>query len=271
MVERDIGEENVRIIESVPFENAIKESFKIGIESQKKWLVTIDADVLIRKNAIQDLLRIGDSLDDFVFKFEGMLYDGLLLTHRPGGIKIYRTRLLEMAISLIPDPGTQIRPETYTLRAMKDHGYVGLLLDEVVGIHDFEQHYKDVYRKCFVHSRKHSDKTKYLLKKWIKLAGSNPYYDAAILGAKEGFNFRESIPIDTRFFENHLKDLNLISPNNQENDSLGIDKIEVLIQRTLQKNRYNPNPSFLEKVRNHFQTYGIKISLKRVVASMFKR
>jgi len=52
LIEKQISKRNIFIVRKRPFTESIKESFKIAIEEKRKWLLCIDADVLVRENAI---------------------------------------------------------------------------------------------------------------------------------------------------------------------------------------------------------------------------
>src|SRR5690606_24769415 len=75
---------------------------------------------------------------------------------RVGGVKVYRTDYLKEAVKLIPEPNESLRPESFTIKKMTDKGYQQLQTNVVVGVHDFEQYYKDIYRKAITHSVKHA-------------------------------------------------------------------------------------------------------------------
>lgn len=192
-------------IQCFPFEEAIRKSFEIGIQSGKKWLVTVDADVLISKGAFNKLVNYGSKLSSNVFQFEGFLYDALLLKYRKGGIKVYNTELLKKAISLIPKPGKELRPETFTQLKMQELGFNREKINIVSGIHDFEQYYSDVYRKAFVHANKHSEMMPFLMEKWSKLSKRDSYYYVALLGAKDGLMNSDQISLDVNWFETRCR------------------------------------------------------------------
>ena len=41
------GVESLSIVQEVPFEEALRKCYEIGIASNKKWMVTVDADVSV--------------------------------------------------------------------------------------------------------------------------------------------------------------------------------------------------------------------------------
>ena len=176
LVCREIDKKNVHIINENPFEKALLKSYEIGIKSKKKVLITIDADVLIKRNAIKDLLEYSYLFQKNVFIYEGMLYDALLLTYRPGGVKVYNKEYLSIAKDYIPKIGTELRPETYIHRKMESIGKRREVVPIKVGLHDYEQNINDLIRKISYHRIKHSHRTKKVAKKWEKLSHNNKYY-----------------------------------------------------------------------------------------------
>jgi len=141
-----------------------------------------------------------------VFQYEGFLYDGLLFKYRQGGVKVYRANLLPEALSKIPEPGSQIRPETYTQDEMAKAGYSRKRVEIVTGVHDYEQFHKDVYRKCYVHAVKHQKEVLELFPKWNELSKTDKTYDVAAIGAFDGLKLDEKIFLDVEYFEKKYRD-----------------------------------------------------------------
>ena len=47
--------EEVRVIHVAPFHEAVRECFRIAIDSGARWLLTVDADVLLDRGAVKSL------------------------------------------------------------------------------------------------------------------------------------------------------------------------------------------------------------------------
>lgn len=142
-------------VQEIPFEKTLRECYKIGISSNKKWMITIDSDVLLRGNIIPELIDIANSLHESFFQFEGYVFDRFFSKYKCAGIRVYRVEYLSKAINFIPENGKELRPETYIVNRMVDLGFKTKKEKIVCGIHDFEQYYSDIYRKVYVHTRKH--------------------------------------------------------------------------------------------------------------------
>jgi hypothetical protein len=185
----------------VPFESALTESYRIGIESGAKWLMTLDADVLLRDNAIRDFLSEAEAMSEDFFHTEGLVYDYLTGMFRKAGHRMYRTASLSEAMKRVPLPGETIRPEFKTIQRMVQAGYPVQETGTVFGIHDFEQSYSDVYRKCVVHATKHASWLPDLIKRWKSMQESESDFKVALQAISDGLLVFGSISIDKRLFE----------------------------------------------------------------------
>ena len=71
---------------------------------------------------------------------------------------------------------------------MKQLGHPYTQLRYVVGLHDFEQFNKDIFRKSLFHSRKHVDYLSYLAKIWLTNAPDDSDYSICLDGLSTGLN-----------------------------------------------------------------------------------
>ncbi|TVR16973.1 MAG: hypothetical protein EA391_06360 [Balneolaceae bacterium] len=202
LVRNELPADNIQVINLVPFEEALRESYRLGIESKKKWLITIDADVLPRPGFIKTISQKSDEISGNVFSFKAMVFDKFFIKHRLAGFRVYRTKLLSKALRLIPENGIQIRPEEFTVNLMEKKGYKTKVLEYVVGLHDFQQSYKDLYRKAFFHAVKHPKEIGENIAAWKELAKADDDYRVMLKGAVDGLLSKESPTADIRFFEN---------------------------------------------------------------------
>ena len=241
IIKQQIPDENIFVVEEVPFEATLRKCYKIGIESGKKWMLTIDADVLLHKNAIRDLLERTNEMSDNVIAFEGILYDHLLLKYKRAGHKLYRCKHLEKAIQCIPENNKELRPETATLKKMTELGYKYLYIDYLSGIHDFEQYYADIYRKIFLRTRKSLHLITNQFDKWKKISNHDSDFLVVCKAVIDSFTIDVPANVDYTMYEiyvkNALNDLNLSEKNSDINIpdySTYVDKILVR-KKQLQK------------------------------------
>ena len=194
--------ENVRVIHERPFGAAVRKGFELGAASGLKWTCCIDADVLLLEKEMKKQWRIAETLGDDVFCVQGLVYGKFLPIKRPAGNHLYRNALVEQAIPLIPSDGHALRPESVTTQAMKEQGCLTYQTNVVLGLHDYEQHYLDIYRKCFLHVNKHEEDLMPMVEShWRKHQAADRDYQVALLGALMGKVHEGTVYIDKHFQE----------------------------------------------------------------------
>lgn len=223
LVLREVDVAQVHIVRLVPFEAALAESYRIGIESGSKWLMTLDADVLLREGAITDFLAEAESMPDGFFHTEGLVYDYLTGMYRKAGHRMYRTSMLREAVKRIPLPGETIRPEFKTIQRMVESGFPVQETGTVYGIHDFEQSYTDVYRKCVVHATKHSNWLPDLIKRWKSMQNSQSDFRVALQAVTDGLLLFDVVSIDKRIFTVRATEVLGILGLTEKSESFKID------------------------------------------------
>jgi len=196
-----LPEENVHVICEVPFSRAVRRCFEIGIEQRHKWTLVIDADVLVRAAFVAEVLLFADRQQANTFVVQGLVHDKLFNLLRPAGNHLYRTKHLPLALALIPEEGSTLRPEATTIDHMVERGFLFFQKDFVVGLHDYGQHYMDIAKKCFVQSHKHDRFVRHALPRWQAWAERDPDFRAAIIGAEAGRQHRQTVYIDNSFLE----------------------------------------------------------------------
>jgi hypothetical protein len=192
--------DGISIICQAPFESALRASYEAGIRAGKTWTVTLDADVLLRKDAISGLLEHAQHMPTNYLQLEGRVFDKILGTYRQAGHRVYRTELLRKAIGQIPEPGSQIRPEYFTIAEMGRLGHPTRHVGRIVGLHDFEQNYCDLYRKAMVHSRKHASLVAGLIERCAERLHGDADFLVILKGLWDGLTTKASLTIDHRAF-----------------------------------------------------------------------
>lgn len=214
IVINELSEKDVHVIECTPFEEALRESYRIGMKSNKKWMITIDADVLPREGFISVIESLTKNVSDKLFTFKAMIFDKLFLTHRMAGFRVYRNKYLHVAFDHIPADGEVVRPESYTIRKMEEAGFKTKIFEYVVGVHDYEQYYKDIYRKAYFHAAKHTSHVAESISVWKEKSETDSDYLAALKGAIDGLLAADQPKPDIRYFEttseNAIQNLGLI-------------------------------------------------------------
>lgn len=205
MAENEVGVQNVFLVTGIPFEKTLFETYKLAVSLSSKWIMTLDADVILKKGSVKNLLNFAETLPEHFFQVEGLIYDKLLNNYREAGHRIYRKSLLNQALNLFSNLDNHIRPERQIIKLMSQKGFPSFKTNIVSGIHDFEQFYKDIYRKCFVHAQKHQYLIGGLISNWSKLQYNDLDYKVAIAGAWDGLTKNHNATIDISVFEDYYK------------------------------------------------------------------
>ncbi len=194
LLETEIGNDNVFVVNENPFSVALRKSYEIGMREGRKWTAVIDADILLRSGALQELLTRAESFPGSVFTIQSEMLDKFFGGTRVGGIKLYRTKLLPKAIRFIPD--VNVRPETYVIRQMHAIGYYVDITDIVCGLHDFEQYYSDIFRKGFTHGIKHGSLAHILVPYWQRSNREDRDFAVLLAGFLVGQKHAEKLLLD---------------------------------------------------------------------------
>jgi hypothetical protein len=218
---------NIEVIHEKPFSQAIKKSFDIALKNKSEWLLCIDADVLPNIEGIKALLDIAQNSSVDLFEIQGLVVDKFFPIKRPAGNHLYRTKYIHEAQKLIPKEGTSLRPEHDTLKAMAALGYKIQQTDIFVGLHDFEQNYKDIYRKCFVQAHKHNWIITEAEKYWNTLKEQDTDFQIAIWGTMSGKIYSDTVYIDKEMVKeeiDHILEIKKLS----EKAPLHTDSINII-------------------------------------------
>lgn len=204
---QNVPPESVFSIHEFPFSKALSVGFEIGLVEAKKWTIFVDADLLLRGGSIQKMVASGERAPGNVCELHGYVLDKFFGGARMGGVHLYRTSLLELARGLIPKEGENIRPESHVLRSMTDLGFPWRSVPELVGLHDFDQSYEDVYRKCFVQAHKHAHLFDLFLDFWRDRTASDLDYQVALAGFSAGIAHYGEVRIDKQadYFRRGMK------------------------------------------------------------------
>ena len=201
LVSKQVEEQNIFIIKEKPFSKAVLKNFEIGIQNGHKYTLSIDADTLIYKDAVQLQLNNFKKLSENYFVYKGLVFDKFFNSYRSAGMHLYRTSLLEKAINFIPKEGTSYRPESLTYKKMSKLGFHTYQSTWAVGIHDDEQYYEDIYRKFFLHAHKH--KINDILSSWDENWINNSDFKMALKGLSDGLMYNKTVYVNKDFFSRH--------------------------------------------------------------------
>ncbi|MEQ9424522.1 MAG: hypothetical protein RJQ09_08905 [Cyclobacteriaceae bacterium] len=228
----------IDIVKEQPFKKAVDTSLRMGIASRKKWLLCIDADVLINRDGLFDLMSFALKSGEDVFAIQGLIADKLLGVMRPAGNHIYRLSLATKALNLIAD---SLRPESDMIKGMAKNGYSWHQTGDLVGLHDYEQFYSDLFKKSFLHYIKHKKHMVDVEKFWASNA-SEQDYRMALWGSLAGrLSDLNQITIDSEIIAETAKANFNISWVLEKNEYKYTNKINVFIEQELSNYKSSSN------------------------------
>lgn len=199
------GGAEVVVIREKPFKKALEECFRKGIESAKKWLITVDADMILLPGSIDLFLREADKMPSDYLQLQGKIIDKITGNIRKAGPRIYRTSLLPGLLSASESLDDHIRPESRLITAYGEDGYPSRYIPVVTCLHDYEQYYKDIYRKAYVHAHKHSGFLSGMIETAAKMQETDNDYKVMLKAIWDGLTEQEHVAIDTRLYEEKSK------------------------------------------------------------------
>lgn len=267
LVLKQVPEQDLYIVSEQPFELTLRRCYEIGINSGAEWMMTLDADVLLREEAIEEFLAEAKRLPPQCLQVEGLIFDKLTGLYRKAGHRMYRTQYLKKALECIPAARAEIRPEYSTLKKMETLGYPSVELQTVFGIHDFEQYYADIYRKAFVHANKHPEWVPRFIQQWKCQAPHDLDFQVALRALYDGLISLNKVCIDRRDYlegaHRALEEMGI-----QEKTKLPSKKLEFLYVKSVlskaeaqppalsKSNELAPKPKLIQRFKAQFQLLG---------------
>lgn len=237
------GKNQIRIVNASPHPVALRQCYSVAIEEKRPWLFLVDADVLPSAKGIEYILAQIENLAESVFVFSADVLDKFAGGPRPAGNHFYRTAFLADAIELIPDPEISLRPETYTIKKMKElHGKTYHSANVVVGVHDYEQSYRDIYRTGLLHSIKFADYLDIFRPDWETAGETDGDFGVLLAALREGPKHTAGELLDAGFFArnfgNVVSDLGLTEKPPLPPDAFSGTDIDRIIETTREREAF---------------------------------
>lgn len=198
--------ENVVVIDERPLHKAIRKAYEIGLDRNKTWTLEIDADILLRREGILQLVQTASEQPSSSFFHFGMVFDKLTNGFRSAGNKVLRTSHIPHALKLLPKAEKEVRPDTFIRKSMAKNGYHYYRDVTLIGIHDFEQDFFDLYRKGYLQGVKNRNKLERFVGNWPKDWSKDSDYVTIKAGMDHGVVHKGVFSLDPSFFENGFSD-----------------------------------------------------------------
>ncbi|EGJ51988.1 glycosyltransferase family 4 protein [Desulfocurvibacter africanus] len=197
--------ECIHVVQARPFSQAIRKSFELALTEDRKWTFVLDADVLLRTEGLVELVDFAERQQANTFVVQGLVYDKFFGILRPAGIHLYRTKHLARGLTRIPAEGSTLRPESAMIDAMVRDGYLFWQTDAICGLHDFEQDYASIMKKCFLQARKHAEYLPHAMAWWEHRKAHDKDFMAALAGVQAGSNHQGEVFVDADFLSSCIR------------------------------------------------------------------
>jgi hypothetical protein len=177
---------DVYVIRERPFGKAIKKTYELAMGLQQLWTPVVDADVFLNNDTLRQAIQELGTRSIKTFCLDGKTNDKILMKNRRAGIHIYNNSLLSKAIKYIDD--YHIKPESTVRRKMSIDGFPTYVSKIIFGLHDYEQYYRDLWRKAVCQTEKIAGMVGNKVAKWKKLSRTDKdffvVYEAHLWGKK---------------------------------------------------------------------------------------
>lgn len=209
LILKEVGEEDIYIIEERPFSEAVKKTFQIGLEKGKEWTLAIDADLLLIPGSISTMIKNAGEYSSELYMYQGHILDKFKGGIKQGGPHLYLTKNLNSVGQFYDEMERDLRPETFINKQMELLGFKVISDKKLFAFHDFHQFYKDIYRKSFFHGIKHH-RWRSFLPIWMEKSEADSDFIIAVRGFIDGYyspsKVYPSIEYLNNRFENEIVD-----------------------------------------------------------------
>jgi hypothetical protein len=149
LIQREVLAANIHLVHEKPFAKAQEKSIQIAMDAGTSWSVFIDADILIADGIFETMTSELQQYTDTPFYMCNFALLDRGFSGYTYGIHCYKTELFAKAKKFLKVAMTDQRPETRIAQEMGKTGYPTIVTTTVVGLHDYEQYYRDLYRKMY--------------------------------------------------------------------------------------------------------------------------
>lgn len=206
IVESQVEKKNIFIIQEKPFFRAVKKTFEIGIDQNLTWTLAVDADILLREKAIQDIIKnvekLPKKIQEKLYVYQGHVLCKVFGRPRQAGLHLYQTKHLQTALKEVCNNPGSLRPESSTYKAMNKMGFYHYVDNKLYALHDYEQYSIDLFRKGYFIAKKFfkPEYLSYLLPFWKENEAEDDDYKFILEGWACGLLDDSKIEVDIDYF-----------------------------------------------------------------------
>lgn len=254
LVIAQLPEECVVTISERPFARALQRGIEVAIAKKARWSIFLDADILLGATAIQRMVAEMERAPETAYMMNFQLMDRGFCGPAYG-VHCYNSEYLPLAMRFMEKAWRDQRPETRLYKEMAGQGYPTLLSRTIVGLHDYEQYYRDLYRKMFVRAIKYEGQVEFMMQTF-RTRYQNDDYKVMMWGLVDGvFHKRagnDKASLDVEFYRSRSADvlgmLNIREKPPME-ESVAISPDDIIASTTLD-DHYRANQYWIAPVQS---------------------
>lgn len=206
ILDEGVTRDQIHVVKEAPFKKALENCFKVASESGKKWLLTLDADMILLPGTLEKFYQEAVKMPQHFIQIQAKILDKFYGKIRKGGPRFYRVQHVCKALTLSHSIRDHIRPESNILNKMGEIGYPSRYISPVIALHDFEQYYADVYRKACVHAVKHMSIIPIILEEAVAYKDYDNDYRVILKGIYDSLSIGMDAKIDKRIYIKQAKE-----------------------------------------------------------------
>lgn len=206
VLDEGVSSDQIHVIKEAPFKKALEACFQVACESSAKWLLTLDADMILLPGTLEKFYREAEKMPEHFIQIQGKVLDKFYGEVRRGGPRFYRTKHLKKALEISRTLKDHIRPETNIIQMMGEKGHPARYISPLIALHDFGQYYADIYRKACVYAVKHKSKLPIILEQAAAQKNSDADYGVVLKGIYDSLSKGMDVKIDRRIFKRETKE-----------------------------------------------------------------
>jgi hypothetical protein len=241
------------VVRDKPFAEAHIESMHLAVEANTRWSLFLDADVLLRKGAIAQMLREAEAISIPFYMLNFRILDRGFNGPAFAGVHLYATKYLSTAIRFKEAMRLDQRPESRLCAEMARRAEIPTLSStQLVGLHGYEQFYADLYRTVFARAVKFGRHFDYFLRVYRdRYRHNNGDYDNKVLlwGLLDGTLYKfehDNAPLDKRHYQTYVQQMFLLLDTKEKGPLVhSQDKIERTIREHTPDQHYRANQDWI--------------------------
>ncbi len=197
---QEIPEENIEWVKGYSLYDSKRISSIKAADAGRKYVLVMDADMIPRIGMIQDMYDMAKSMSGKWVFVKGTVIDKFVMEMRgdQGGPMLYPLEVIADWVNILPDITNRLNTAAKLQGHYKNKGYKTLRSPLFLALHDYEQHYHDIYRNQFIYAKK-LKKVVELLPIWKRLAKKDVDYEVARYAYRQGMKHEGELISDYKY------------------------------------------------------------------------